>query len=371
VEVLATFLLVSGLISGLSASRDHAEAALRVGERRFRTMLESANEGVWQVDRDARTQYANDRMAALLGATREQVASGTVSDFVFAEDLPAARQRIGANLSGHAEVFDFRFRRADGEEVLVLAGTSPVRDRAGRSTGALGFYSDVTERRRAESALARANERFALASDAVQSLIYEWDLATNRVERTAGLLPLLGYRPDEAPETLDWWNERIHPEDRPRIVEESARLDWEDDRYSRQYRMQHRDGHWITVWDQGRIVRDRHGHVLRVIGSTVDITARTEAEEALRFLAEAGRALASSLDFEETLQRVAWLTVPRFADWCVVDLVADQGSTRRAAIAYADPEEAGTAAGLMHFAPTSGGGGPEEQVLRTGTPLVV
>jgi PAS domain S-box-containing protein len=87
-------------------------------------MLETANEGVWLVDREARTQYVNDRMAALLGAMPDQIAAGSILDFVFGEDVPAARERIAANLAGQSEEFDFRFRRVDGGEVLVLAGTS-------------------------------------------------------------------------------------------------------------------------------------------------------------------------------------------------------------------------------------------------------
>ena len=144
VSRLTTFVIVSLLITALSASRDRVETALRASERRFRSMLETANEGVWLIDRDARTQYANDRMAALLGATPDRVATGTVLDFTFPEDMAAARERIANNLAGRSEEFDFRFRRADGEEMLVLAGASPVRDGAGRIAGALGLFTDVT-----------------------------------------------------------------------------------------------------------------------------------------------------------------------------------------------------------------------------------
>lgn len=206
---VVTFLIIALLLAALSLSRDRAEAALRVSERHFRTMLETANEGVWQIDREARTQYANARMATLLGTTPADLKAKTVLDFVFPEDVAAARERIGANIAGRSEEFDFRFRRADGDEILVLAGTSPLYG-AGRITGALGFFTDVTLRRRAEAAI--------------------------------------------------------------------------------------------------------------------------------RLLDESGRALASSLDYEETLQRVAWLAVPAMADCCVVDLLDDAGNIRRVAVAYANAE---------------------------------
>lgn len=364
------FLLFSLFLSLLSLSRDRTEDELRASERRFRTMLETANEGIWLIDRDARTQYANDRMASLLGTTPAQVHAGSVLDFVFPEDESAARQHIAANLGGRAEEFDFRFRRADGEEVQILAGTSPVRDGAGRVVGALGLFTDITARRNAEAGLSSANERFALAADAVQSLIYEWDLQTGHVERSGGLFPLLGYRPEEAPIDQPWWQERIHPDDRERFT----RAEWRSEphnRFSQQYRMRHRDGHWIMVWDQSRIVRDAQGRIVRIVGSVIDITGRTEAEQALRLLDEAGRTMASSLDYEATLQRVAWFAVPALADWCVVDLVDEQGIARRVAVAHADPGDTDLAARLMRYPPTAGIDGPQEQVIHTGDALYV
>jgi PAS domain S-box-containing protein len=368
---LITFVIVSGLVVTLSASRDRAEDALRASERRFRAMLETANEGVWLIDKAARTQYANDRMAALLGTTPEQVAARSVADFVFPEDLPVMRERIGRNLAGQTEEFDFRFRRADGSEVVVLAGTSPVRDGSGRVAGALGLFTDVTARRRAEAALARANERFALAAGAVQALIYEWDVATGKVDRSSGLYTLLGFRPDEVSGDQAWWRSRIHPDDLGTIDADPVLRVTEGDRYSREYRLRHRDGHWVTVWDQGQLVRDANGRVARVVGSTIDVTGWKDAENALRLLSDAGSALAASLDYEETLQRVAWVAAPALADWCVVDLKDAAGLVRRVAVAHADPEQSDLAQALLAFAPAPAGAGPQERVIATGEPLLI
>jgi PAS domain S-box-containing protein len=67
----------------------------------------------------------------------------------------------------------------------------------------------------------------------------------------------------------------------------------------------------------------------------------------LRLLDDAGRALASSLDYEATLQRVAWIAVPRVADWCFVDLIDTQGVLRRVAVAHADPAQRALAGQIM------------------------
>jgi len=70
-----------------------------------------------------------------------------------------------------------------------------------------------------------------------------------------------------------------------------------------------------------------------------DVTEAKEAEQRQRFLAEAGQVLASSLDYQETLQRVAQLAVPWLADWCAVDLPGPNGGILQVALAHSDPEK--------------------------------
>lgn len=343
---LATFVLLAILVTAISVSRDRVEAELRASERRFRTMLSTANEGVWLIDRHGRTQFLNDRMAEILGATPTAVAERSAFDFVFSEDTDSAHAHMNAILSGESSEFEMRLRRQDGQPVWVRISTSPVRNDRGRVVGVLGLFTDMTERRRSEAALNQANERFALAAEAVQSLIYDWDLRSGEVTWSSGLQALLGYLPEEADPTPAWWLERVPVPQagQPAFARANA---LQGDRFQDEYQVRHRDGHWVSVWDQGRIVRDESGAPSRVIGSVIDITARTEAEDALRLLDDAGRALASSLDYEATLQRVAWIAVPRLADWCFVDLIDTQGVLRRVAVAHADPAQRSLAARAM------------------------
>jgi PAS domain S-box-containing protein len=80
--------------------------------------------------------------------------------------------------------------------------------------------------------------------------------------------------------------------------------------------------------DQGRVF---------AINIIEDVTSAKESEQRQRFLARAGQMLASSLDYEETLKRVAALAVPWLADWCAVDLPDGNGGIEQVALAHADP----------------------------------
>jgi signal transduction histidine kinase len=98
---------------------------------------------------------------------------------------------------------------------------------------------------------------------------------------------------------------------------------------------------------------------------------RERAERRLRFLADASSHLAASLDYETTLERVAWLAVPALADWCIVDVLEDDGEIRRVEVAHADSSRSAEAAQLRGYPPDRRAAEGIARVLRTGVPELV
>jgi PAS domain S-box-containing protein len=138
-----------GMVAVDITARKQAEDALRDSERRYRRLVETANEGVWLIDTEARTTFVNQRMASMLGYEPDEVAGRSALEF--AVDPALARSSIERNLAGISEQFDFALRHRDGSTVLALGGTSPVTNARGEIVGALGMFSDITERKRAEA----------------------------------------------------------------------------------------------------------------------------------------------------------------------------------------------------------------------------
>jgi PAS domain S-box-containing protein len=93
---------------------------------------------------------------------------------------------------------------------------------------------------------------------------------------------------------------------------------------------------WVAKW--AGPVFDREGRVVAGVAIIIDIADARRARENRQFLANATEVLGSSLDYEETLRRVAELAVPRIGDWCAVDIVDETGVPRRIAVAHPDPE---------------------------------
>ena len=120
------------------------------------------------------------------------------------------------------------------------------------------------------------------------------------VQRWAGAVqPMLGFAPGEIGESGAWWEERIHPEDRQRVISGlNAVLESGGRTWSAEYRLRHRQGDYKVVFDRGYVVRDDDGEPVRMLGSFMDITERRQAEQELeRAKEEAESANRAKSDF--------------------------------------------------------------------------
>jgi PAS domain S-box-containing protein len=135
------------------------------------------------------------------------------------------------------------------------------------------------------------------------------------------------------------WLDAVHPDDRGRV-----RHAWADAVRDKRvmetgYRIRRADGEWRDVAVRAVPVMEEDGRLREWMGAMTDVTERRRTEQARDFLAEAGRVLSSSLDYEQTLRSVARLAVPALADWCAVDVLSEDGELRRLAVQHQDPDK--------------------------------
>lgn len=160
-------------------------------------------------------------------------------------------------------------------------------------------------------ALRASEQRYRLAAEAVQGLVYEWDVPADRVTHSKGLTTLLGFIPEDVPPTSLWWKSRIHTEDIPALENALKRRNPDDDGHREiDLRAQHRDGHWIYVRDHFIAIWGDAGELLRVVGNAMDVTKQRLAEEHLRENAERFRLIT------ETIPQLVWSARPDgFSDY--------------------------------------------------------
>jgi PAS domain S-box-containing protein len=142
---------------------------------------------------------------------------------------------------------------------------------------------------RANALLRTSEERFRLATEGLAGFLYDWDLASDQVEWIGRTEDVVGFRADELPRDGAWWKNRVHPEDAVAAAQaRAAVLSGEISNWVIEYRVQHREGHYVDIVNRGHLVRDAAGRVIRVVGGISDITGRRRWE---REREEAGKAL--------------------------------------------------------------------------------
>jgi PAS domain S-box-containing protein len=103
--------------------------------------MEKPQDGIWIIGADARTAYANERMAAMLGTSRSEMIGQPSFDYVFPADVEAAQRLFDVKKGGSAKPFRFRLRRKDGTELWVDVQGTPIFDTVGVFVGIVGTFS--------------------------------------------------------------------------------------------------------------------------------------------------------------------------------------------------------------------------------------
>ncbi|HEX6749544.1 MAG TPA: ATP-binding protein [Longimicrobium sp.] len=347
--------------------------ALRAELARYRRAFEDDLCGAVVASADCRIIVCNAEFARLAGFPSPESAAGVELNRLEAEpgELAARVERLRRS-GGVTGPDELEFARRDGTRVRVVARLAADFDEAGRPLEFRAYLVDVTQRALREQALQLSDERLRLLELATNDVTWDWDLATGRLSwNEAGALRLR-YTADEVRASPEWHFERVHPDDRERVVAglheaiSGVAAAWTDE-----YRFLRGDGTYATVHDRAYVMRNQRGEPVRVTGWMVDVTERKRAEESQRFLARAGAVLDSALDVEVTLASLARLCVPVLGDFCMLDTVEPDGGVQRQAVAHVRPSREKLLAPDAAVPPGADGrGNPVAQVARSGEPVL-
>ncbi|WP_207090699.1 PAS domain S-box protein [Phormidium pseudopriestleyi] len=164
--------------------------------------------------------------------------------------------------------------------------------------------TELLERKRAEEALRKSEERFKLAVSGTNDGIWDWDLKNDQIYYSPVWMQILGYKEGELPYRVSTWFNKVHPDDL------SVAMQTLQDHVQRQnplyyyhtHRMERKDKSWIWVEVKGKCIRNEAGEAYRLTGTLTDITERKKAEEALQESVQRERALSQVIQrMRETL----------------------------------------------------------------------
>ena len=315
----------------INAERKRAEEVLRESqadllenERQLNSVLSELPGLAYRclADKDWTALYAAGRFAPIAGIDAEDLVAGRVNygDVLHPEDAERCARSVAEALA-RREPYENEHRIFDrqGEVKWILSRGHGIFAEDGSLRFLEGLNIDITEQKRAEEELRKANDRLALAVRGSNVGVWENDMAggdcrTGRVFCTNIMEPLGYPAPTSA---VDWETvaASIHPDDQPG-VEQAMRdyLSGQTPEYQVEFRARHRNGSYRWMLSRGVAVQDAAGRPVRFVGTRIDITERKRAEDALRAaeeetadrarMAEMGRDVGIALSQGNTLREI-------------------------------------------------------------------
>ena len=337
-------------------NRKQVEESLRLSEQRYVLAEQATNDGVWDWNPLTGEDYLSPRWKALLGFAEDELANKEDSFFsrIHPDDVATVTEAVRLHFEERLPYeVELRLRCKDDSYRWFLARGEGLRDETGAVVRMVGSITDIAERKKAEAEIRRHKDQLtAFFENASMGLhwvdsqgIIQW---ANQAE-----LELLGY---SAEEYIGQPIAKFHA-DQNIIGDILARLLRGEKLHEYEARLKCKDGTERIVsinssvhWEEGRFIHTQC--------FTQDITESKKAEAAVRqseqrarFLAQASADFAEITDVNSTLQKVASIAVPAFADWCAVDLINPDGSLQRLAVRHTDPAKVRLAHELMERYP--------------------
>jgi serine phosphatase RsbU (regulator of sigma subunit)/PAS domain-containing protein len=326
--------------------------------------------GLVIIDPRHRFVRVNRAMAEMDGVPVDDHTGRAVDDVLpalAAQLTPILRRVLDGETLGAEELLG-RTRANPDRDGRWATSWFPLRGDDGAVRAAAGMLVRLPDADDSELDLRVREQRMHVAMEGTGTGFWEWDVEADRIQWTDSLGALHGLDAGAVPRGLDGLLELIHPGDRPEVEAAlHAAVDQRRD-FTAEYRTSGPEGGERWLAGRAKPLVGRDGRTAVLAGLTADVTERRRREDALTFLAEAGDALAGSLDPFQTLNEIARLAVPRLADWCAVQLASDaQGGFENVAVAHVDPAKVRWALELQErYPPDTDAPTGAPQVIRTG-----
>lgn len=259
-----------------------AQAAREASERRYRNIVQTALEGIWQIDAELRITFVNERLEQLLGYSTNEMLGRSLLSLVVPEERQHAEKNFRRIFSGERVQFDTRFMRHDGSRLWVIVVASPLRTEHSELREALGMITDITPRRYAEDALRQRERQLAHAMELAQMGSWEWDFEHDTYNWSDELCRIFGENPDAFEISYARIIDRIHPEDREGYHNALTRTVKEGVLFAHEFRILRGDGAERILLMRGHLVPPNETLPARLVGIARDVTDERALERRLR-----------------------------------------------------------------------------------------
>jgi PAS domain S-box-containing protein len=346
---------------------------VRQSSLQWRATFDAINEGVSLLDEYGNVVRCNRAMADLLGLTFIDIIGKPYEHLILNSlgeiTLPSFEQ---LKHTKNREISEFSLNAG-----WYSASADPVVDDEDNLSGAVYIVTDLTDRKNIELDLINerakaesSEQQYRLLTQALPQLVWtatrhgQLDYFNQRWFDYTGL--------SQQESVSGGWQNVVHEDDLQTCLIRWHKALESGDVFEYECRLKRKDGTYRWYLNRAVPLYDNEQRIVKWIGTSTDIEEQKRLQDALRFVAEVSEILSASLDYHATLAGVARLSVPKMADWCLVDVLEEAGSIRRIAIEHSDPESVSRAwkrKGV--YSPDPSSSSKLGKVLRTGIPEII
>lgn len=260
-------------------------------EARYRLIVETANEGIWILDKNFTVMHANTRMCEMLGYGLDEMKGTNSMDYVCEDERDDHEVQKKAREKGESSNYERKLLKKNGDLICTIVSASPIFDDSGFFSGSFAMFTDITKRKAAEKALEKERNLFIGGP----SMVFIWNNEPGwPVEYVSGnVINHLGYAPEDFTTGRFKFENFVHFEDWPEIVQDGHRKVFTEgaSNYTQEYRLRSADGEYLWFHDYTMVVKNHRDEITHFHGYLTNITDRKNAEDALRESEERLRAI--------------------------------------------------------------------------------
>lgn len=264
----------------MAMSLSKAMRKITESEKKYRDLVDNTPDIRYRADMEGKIVYISPSVEKLAGFTAEEAVGMKLAEEVYVD--PEARNIFMQQLKdkGAVEDFEAQLKRKDGSSWWASTNAHFYKDNKGTVLGVEGVTRDISERKHAEMALVKSEERLKIAARSSKMGFWEADLINKTVWWDENYSRLFGNRPKETEDSWEWWAERIHPDDRERVVNSlNTAVNSQTSEWISTYGFLSQQELYIDILDRSFIERSPNGEAVRVVGAMMDISEIKGKEE--------------------------------------------------------------------------------------------
>jgi PAS domain S-box-containing protein len=259
--------------------RKQAEERIRASEERFRALLERSADAISLLDKEGRRQYSTPASMRIVGHEQSECVGQVTFDHIHPDDVAHVKCVFAEIMQcpGTSMPAQFRVRHKNGSWVWI-EGTGTNLLQIPSVQAIVVNYRDITERKLTEEALLTSEERLRLALDAGNIGVWDWDIQHNALTWSERVYQLHGVSKETFAVSLENFLHLVHPEDKAYVQEAIEHALQEHTPFNINFRLDTPPAEirWLTT--SAKVIYDKTGRPIRMLGATSDITQQKELE---------------------------------------------------------------------------------------------